>query len=169
MAEQTLAPITNRRQAPFAFTNHTIAGTEQLNIRAGYYYDVPCVWELIAIRFTLTTDATVANRKPTVKLLPDNVYTLQQAISDNIAASTTETVYIAKVGWESEAASGRFLGINDKAWCIYGDGRVNFSTDTGKAGDVAVIRTQWRWLNWDLGMELPEAVGAALKKAGIVK
>jgi len=151
----TLKAIYDPRKAPFAFFTDTLTGVQTIEYIAGELFGVPNVWELVTLRMTLVTSADVDNRIITVKLLPDGTYVCEQAAGDAIAASTTINTFITKMGFEAETAGSRFLGISDKAWNIYGDGKITIDITDGHAGDAFTVRAHFRWLNYEIGMYPP--------------
>jgi hypothetical protein len=154
--EVTLKPITNRTKAPIALTDPiVITGVDTYAIIAGWWFDIPNCWELIALRMVLTTDATVANRNILAKFAPNGSNIVQQLTGDDVAASTTVSHYVNKMTYKGDWNVGTNAGFSNEGILLHGDGRVTISVDTGKAGDTLSIRSQWKWKNWDYGMDLP--------------
>lgn len=157
--ELTLKPITSKNRSPiFSHRQPIMTGEDTFTIYAGYWYEVPNVWELISLRIELVTDATVANRKISIKHIPDGTFTNIELTGDNVAASTTKAHYLNKLAYKGDWNVGMPAGVNNEAVIISGDGKILISCGTGKAGDTMDIRSQWKWKNWQYGMEIPYAL-----------
>jgi len=162
---KTLQPISNRRAAPFREVKQIMTGEDTFYVYAGKWYDVPCCWELVTGRITLTTDATVANRNVHVRQL-SGLGTVEENHGDDQAASLVVTYQMSPLRYASGFVTAPFQGIDRFSHLIWDEGRALWIvTDTGKAGDSIECRFIFRFLNWELGMLPPESVVQAELKA----
>lgn len=164
---------TSRQESPFHGYRHVMAGSDTLTIRSGKWYEVPNVYELVSCRLQLVCDATVANRYIGVQqLLGGGSTTDWIRTATAITASQSKVAMIDKT---STYVSGgmnpycdQFCGCNGKYLMpISGDDDSIIITITGGvAGDAIDMRFQFRWLNWELGMDPPSAFTRFFNPAG---
>lgn len=154
----TLTAITDRRQAPVAYVAGQVIGTDSWDFYPGKYYDVDNVWELLGIKFVVTTDATVANRIVTFSVR-HAVSTNQVDVfsSANVPASQSKTMYIGKLSSIDDGVIQleNYMGNNKYGFLIGGDSWVRLAVTAGVAGDLVKFYSRWRYLNWELGMASP--------------
>ena len=164
MGDHILGYIPTKRQAPFAYVRETIAGNGEIRIYAGKYLEVPNVYELIAARLVLTTDATVANREVQIRCVTE-VLTVLDHSGDAVAASSAATHQIHNINYASNFSTAPFLGLGRLGITLQGDSEHLYITVTnGVAGDLLEARLVFRWLNWELGMEQPEMIARWFRK-----
>ena len=92
-------------------------------------------WQLMGLRFVLTTDATVANRQPMI-LFDDGVSTFASVTGNNSQAASTATSYYGQVGTVSVGALTNGLNfVLPYPLTLMGGFRVRTQTTAIVAGD----------------------------------
>jgi len=139
-----------------------MAGTNVIHIYGGRDVNLPCVWDLVGLKATVTTDATVADRKFSIASSYDSQITYEYWQSSAISASKVVTVHLSRgSGWQDitpyPAAGGNYYAtIKDYTFIADGSkGVITISLSTGKAGDSVAVHMRFKSLNKEMGIEIP--------------
>jgi len=147
----------SRRLSPFEAREGNIAGNESEKIYAGDNLNVPNVWELVCLRFTLVCDANAANRSVQIKRYTQSGIYTGGILSSAITANQTKVIQISRFRAMSDMwnDSDFYAQISTHALDIAGDDYIKIDVANGLAGDVLTFTGLFRWLNWEIGMMLP--------------
>lgn len=158
----TLDPILDRRRSPY-YLFHRLGEppTTDYQFNAGWNLEVPNVWELVYFRSILYADATVANRKiiisQTFKRGTDLIAG-QYIQTDNITANQSKMAEYSRLIASSAFTpnSDKYCYVSAKNLIIEGDDFLTFYWNLGQAGDNSYTTIILKYLNWELGMALPD-------------
>jgi len=165
MAEQTLQAIAVRSNSPFQTVRWKLATpVGAYTIRAGKVQtpsgEIENHWELTSMRISYTADANAANRIISVydRKVDGSPVSIDQAIATAITATESKDIILTRVGGGSDIAYGDFYAtIYKHAFMIAGDDYLYITVVGNQVGDFISIQAEFRWLNWELGMDDPSS------------
>jgi len=156
MDDLVLDPLVSRRLKPYISVHRVTTGNDSLDIYGGENLGVPNMWELVAGYLLITTDATVANRTPSIYKKIEG-YNIEAIIRNAVTASSAGGLALSRnVSLGSASHLGSSYGnLNSFSFFFGDDDYLRVICPGGVVGDVFEFHLQFRWLNWDLGMMLP--------------
>jgi len=158
MAEEIirLNTIVSRRVKPLFPIYRTLTGVDSLKIKGGFNSNVPNMWTLQNLHFTIVCDATVANRTTNFNLYVDDLL-VDKMTSGIVAASETKYGTVQQESAFSGMArfGSIYATLSQWSYLFGGNDYLHIYTTNGVAGDVINVWAVFRWRNWDIGMMLP--------------
>jgi len=117
-------------------------------------------WELMSLYGSYTSSADVANRYVEINMGDIKNQVIVGLKSSVIVANKIYNLTIMKAVASSgldcypatDGSLNLFLG--DKAWILSGDDHIKVTVSGGNANDSLVMTWHFRWLNWELGLDL---------------
>jgi len=166
-----LPSIVNPWVAPIIRRRYTgIIGTDRYLFEAGFNNDdkkVPNVFEVLFAQFNLTTDATVANRFPNIRVRSEGNAVFDRLYATAITASDNEIFTVQRLGYAVQASpiavtTAKYVGLNTKALLFSGKEQLDCFIDNGQAGDSWELSLTLHCLNRELDI-IPRYVRQYIK------
>ena len=170
--EITLPPITSRRQSPYHRIKFTDV-TGSLLITGGYNLEVPNHWELSQVHIIYSCVVDANNRYCRSYTLKDvssagtsvqTQYWISDAMSAPAAPASFDIGLYKYGGFNNMSGPGMEILLHDRSITLVGSDKMYFFIDGDVAGDTIQSLWEFRWLNWELGLDYPVLPGKTRQK-----
>lgn len=154
-----LEGMPDRKQAPiFTWVQNGILGNQSIAFYPQKFYECDTVWQLIGASIHLVCDATVANRYPRLQIECGGTNTCGVWKGAAVTASSTEDTWIQKINWTNDVDfdTNHNIGIGEGFHLMSINDNVALYIQNGVAGDVYTVTAKFLYMNWLLGMPLPD-------------
>ena len=156
-----LPPPKDRRSSPFfLWRKINCDGVDNYEFHAGWNLNVPIHWKIHALKIGLNASVEVGNRY--IYLVK---HTIQQGLNEQIEELTTDQIQATEYkfltldqmsGFVSCSPGGdMYATLSPDAWIFSGDDYLFLYIQGDLTGDKVHIRMQFKFLNWELGIEPP--------------